>query len=90
MGKITKHETLIYGVLFDSKDTWLSNAEITAMLEGVSERTVRKHTAMLTSLGLIEKKDISPAPFYRLSEISRQANLEYALRLEDARQFYGV
>jgi hypothetical protein len=88
--EISFQEVQVYAALAEAKGKWLTNAEICKQVDNVSARTVRAVTLKFTRLGLVDLAEVFPAHRYRWSEKAGKRNASYTLRLQNAREVFGV
>ena len=61
-----------------------------AKLSGVAYRTARSHAAKLVSLGLFDLAEGFPAHRYQLSKVADKRDKAMILRLDAAREAFGL
>ncbi|QNG26102.1 helix-turn-helix domain-containing protein [Synechococcus sp. HK01-R] len=57
---------------------------------GVAPRTVQGHTKRLSACGLLERMETHPAPMFRFTAESAQADPAYVARIANACEAFGV
>lgn len=86
--EVSIHEVKIYLVL-KSRASWMTNREI-AIAAKVAPRTARAHSLKLVNLGLLDLAEVFPAHRYKWSDKGSRRNAAYCLRLEKAREVFGL
>jgi predicted DNA-binding transcriptional regulator len=69
--ELPPHELLVYRVLCQNRDRWLSDREIARQFRGVTARTIRDHCLRLVRRGLVDQPKVFPVHRYRLSTKAR-------------------
>jgi hypothetical protein len=87
---VSLQEVRVYETLRAHGATWLTNREITALVPGVAERTVRAYTRRWVQLGLLETIPLFPAPRYRLASTATSRNRRYLQRLRESAVVFGA
>ena len=87
-GEVSLHQLKVYLFARD-KGSWVTAREI-AEGAGVADRTARHHALTLVKLGVFDQAEVFPAHRYRYSEKANKRNKAYMLRLEGAREAFGV
>jgi DNA-binding transcriptional ArsR family regulator len=88
--EISIHELKVYAALRQRPGSWLTNGEITALVSGVSPRTVRAHTLRLVKANVIDQAEVFPGHRYRWSDKGGKRNPNYTQRLESAAEVFGM
>lgn len=87
-GEISLHQLKVFNFV-KSQDGWTTAKDIAAGA-GVAERTARHHARVLVHLGVFDRAEVFPAHRYRLSDKVNKRNKSYMLRIEEARQAFGL
>lgn len=86
--EISLHQLRIFEFVKEHSG-WLTARDI-AKGSGVAERTARHHATQLVQLGIFDSAEVFPAHRYRLSDKADKRNKSYILRLERARDVFGL
>lgn len=84
--EISFHEIEVARVMREQPGVWMGNKDIAAKVRNVSYRTVRAKTAKFVELGLCDVAEVFPSHRYRWSELAKQRNAAYLLRLDRAEE----
>lgn len=88
--EVSIQEVKTYLALKGSQGSWLSNAELARLTEGVAPRSTRAYTLKFVKLGLADHAELFPAHKYRFSELASKRNRAYIQRLVKAAEIYGL
>jgi predicted transcriptional regulator of viral defense system len=86
--EISLHQLRVFEFVREA-GRWVTATEIQDGT-GVSPRTARHHALKLAKLGLFDQAEVFPGHRYRISQFAEQRNKDYMLRLEQAREVFGV
>lgn len=88
--EISQYQIAIYFAFKNRPDQWMSNADVAAVADGITPRTVRAHTHRLAKLGVLDEATVFPANRYRLAVKRNEDAEEHCQRLERAAQVFGM
>jgi hypothetical protein len=88
--EISQYQIAIYFAFKNRPDQWMSNADVAAVADGITPRTVRAHTHRLAKLGVLDEATVFPANRYRLAVRRNEDAEEHCQRLERAAHVLGM
>lgn len=88
--EISAQEVRTFLALEAASDTWLTNTELAAAVEGVAPRSVRNYTLKFVKLGLLDHAALFPAHKYRMAARQSKSGIAYVQRLKDAAAVFGL
>jgi hypothetical protein len=87
-GEVSLHQVKIFEFVRKAAG-WVTAKDVAAGSD-VAERTARLHCLNLVNLGIFDQAEVFPAHRYRLSEKAGKRNKAYMIRLEAAKEVFGI
>lgn len=86
--ELSQHECRLFSYLKSCK-RWQTARQI-ADATGIGQRTAQGHTKRLSDCGLLERMETHPAPMFRFTAESAQADPAYVARIANACEAFGL
>jgi predicted transcriptional regulator len=86
--EVSSHECRLFSHLKTCRQ-WQTVRQI-AEATGIAARTANNHTKRLSACGLLERMETHPAPMFRFTAESAQADPAYVARIANACVAFGV